>query len=80
MARSSWKGPYIQNQKVNDFKNLALRNFKIMPNSVGKNYLIYNGKALIKIKVLEEMIGHKFGEICFTRKEFSFSKNNGTKN
>lgn len=80
MARSSWKGPYIKNQKVNNSKNLALRNFKIMPNFVGKDYLTYNGKSFIKIKVLEEMIGHKFGEFCFTRKEFFFSKNNGTKN
>jgi|GWRWMinimDraft_12_1066020.scaffolds.fasta_scaffold21279_2 small subunit ribosomal protein S19 len=79
MARANWKGPYFKNQKVNNYKNIGLRNSEIMPSFVGKIYYIYNGKSNTKIIVLEEMVGFKFGEFSFTRKEFFFSKNNGTK-
>nr|YP_009326059.1 ribosomal protein S19 [Asterionella formosa]APD75820.1 ribosomal protein S19 [Asterionella formosa] len=79
MARANWKGPYFKNQKVNNYKNIGLRNSEIMPSFVGKIYYTHNGKSNIKIIVLEEMVGFKFGEFSFTRKEFFFSKNNGTK-
>ena len=80
MARANWKGPYFKNQKENNCKNLVLRNSKIMPNFVGKTFFVHNGKLNLKIVILEEMVGFKFGEFIFTRKEFFFSKNNGAKN
>jgi small subunit ribosomal protein S19 len=80
MARANWKGPYFKNQKKNNYKNLVLRNSKIMPNFVGKIVYVNNGRLNLKIVILEEMVGFKFGEFIFTRKEFFFSKSNGTKN
>ncbi len=41
----------------------------VLPHFVGKNFLIYNGKIFVPLKVSEEMIGHKFGEFATTRKK-----------
>jgi small subunit ribosomal protein S19 len=79
MGRAKWKSPYFKNQKSNDYKKLVLKSSQIVPNFLGRTFFTYNGKLITKIIVLEEMIGHKFGEFCFTRKEFFFSKANGTK-
>jgi small subunit ribosomal protein S19 len=45
-----------------------------VPNFVGKNFNVHNGKNLLEVNVTEEMIGHKFGEFVFTRAKFSFKK------
>lgn len=79
MGRAKWKGPYFKNQKLNNYKKAVLKSSQIMPNFLGKTFFIHNGKLITKILILEEMIGYKFGEFCFTRKEFFFSKTNGTK-
>ncbi len=36
---------------------------------VNKNLEIYDGKKFINIKITLEMIGHKLGEFCLTRKQ-----------
>ena len=43
----------------------------ILPKSIGKKYLIYNGKTFISLLVTADMIGHKFGEFANTRKKVS---------
>lgn len=43
------------------------RDFMITPNDLSKRYIVYNGKKWIEVKVLEQMIGHRFGEFCSTR-------------
>ena len=45
------------------------RRSMVMPHFVGRNFLIYNGKLFIPLKVSENMIGHKFGEFATTRKK-----------
>ena len=45
------------------------RRSMVLPHFVGKNFLIYNGKMFVPLKVSEEMIGHKFGEFATTRKK-----------
>ena len=40
----------------------------ILPNNVGLDCEIHNGKRFVPFKVREEMIGHKFGEFALTRK------------
>jgi ribosomal protein S19 len=80
MTRANRKSPYFKNQKENNYKNLVSRNSKILPNCIGKTFYVHNGKSNIKTTILEEMVGFKFGQFVFTRKEFFFLKNNGTKN
>ena len=41
----------------------------ILPQFLDSNFEIYNGKQFIKLRVTEDMIGHKFGEFALTRKK-----------
>lgn len=85
MSRSKWKGPYIgsENLKTKDLKNqLALtlpRNVEITPKLIGLTFKIHNGKGYQDVTVLEEMVGHKFGEFVFTRVKFAFKKKKNKK-
>ena len=83
MSRSKWKGPYIDHRllsKILNQKNTneaiftKSRNSVILPNCVGVNVKIYNGKSFYSFKVTKSMIGYKFGEFSPTRKQFSFKK------
>lgn len=76
MARSKWKGPYFNTEKIknNKQKNILYRNSEILPQFIGKTFLIYNGKNYVEILVTDDMINHKFGEFIFTRAKFSFKK------
>ena len=38
-----------------------------MPEFIGKNFAIHNGKNFIKLYVTEDMVGHKLGEFAPTR-------------
>ena len=78
MARSVWKGPYVdQNlvKKVEKQKNMTSRkpiktwsrNSTIIPDFVGLSFLIYNGKKFINLTISEDMVGHKLGEFSPTR-------------
>jgi small subunit ribosomal protein S19 len=44
-----------------------LRDMIILPEMVGKNIEIYNGKSFEKVEVMPEMIGHFFGEFALSR-------------
>ena len=78
MARSVWKGPFVEEsliKKVEIQKNETnkkpiktwSRKSTIIPDFVGVSFLIYNGKKFIPITVSEDMVGHKFGEFSPTR-------------
>ena len=78
MARSVWKGPFVEEsliKKVDNQKNdpnkkpikTWSRKSTIIPDFVGVSFLIYNGKKFIPIKISEEMVGHKLGEFAPTR-------------
>jgi small subunit ribosomal protein S19 len=69
MTRSVSKGPFCEIMK-NDSKIWSRRSM-ILPKSIGKKYLIYNGKTFISLQVTADMIGHKFGEFANTRKKVS---------
>lgn len=87
MNRPKWKGPYICENKINKIKNLkktykALimpRDNKIFPRFLGLTVKVHNGKKYIEFIVVEEMIGHKFGEFSSTRGKFSFKKKKSKK-
>lgn len=85
MGRAKWKGPYVNNKLLLDLFNKSSLNSitsisvlsrasEIIPNFIGKNFKIYNGKHFSNLKISEEMIGHKFGEFSSTRKKFTFKR------
>ena len=78
MARAVWKGPFVHPsllKKVDKIKDETQsrpiktwsRNSTIIPEFVGKSFLIHNGKSFIPITVSEEMVGPKLGEFAPTR-------------
>ena len=81
MARSVWKGPFVEEsliKKVEKLKNDTVkkpiktwsRKSTIIPDFVGVSFLIYNGKKFIPITISEDMVGHKLGEFAPTRTFF----------
>ena len=40
----------------------------ITPEMVGFNFAVHNGKDFIKVRAVENMVGHKLGEFSATRK------------
>jgi small subunit ribosomal protein S19 len=75
--RSKWKGPFIK-QKLYLKKNkiIIFRNIEIVPAFVGFCFYVYNGKSFVNITVNEKMIGHKFGEFCFTKSKLYYGSKN----
>lgn len=75
MARSSKKGPYVDEKlqlKVSrgaeqPIKTWA-RNSQISPEMIGVSFSVHNGKNFILVKVTENMVGHRLGEFSPTRK------------
>lgn len=79
MARSVWKGPFIDgylfkkaeaaraSTRSNTIIQTWSRRSTILPQFVGLTFGVYNGKKHIPVTVSEEMIGHKFGEFAPTR-------------
>ena len=81
MARSVWKGPFVEEsliKKVEKLKNETVkkpiktwsRKSTIIPEFIGISFLIYNGKKFIPITISEDMVGHKLGEFAPTRTFF----------
>ncbi len=81
MARSVWKGPFVEEsliKKVEKQKKDTIkkpiktwsRKSTILPDFVGVSFLIYNGKKFIPITISEDMVGHKLGEFAPTRQFF----------
>jgi len=77
MSRSIYKGPFFDPQlktklelrkKKKQEVILKKKNSIILPEYIDLFFKIYNGKQYLKLKVIEEMVGHKFGEFIFTRK------------
>lgn len=81
MARSVWKGPFVEDnlmKKVDkyklDSKKIPIKTWSrkstIIPDFVGVSFLIHNGKKFIPITISEDMVGHKLGEFAPTRTFF----------
>jgi small subunit ribosomal protein S19 len=78
MTRSSKKGPYVDEklyrkvQKAIDSGNHEpiktwARACTIVPEFVGRSFMVHNGKMFHKVFVSEDMVGHKLGEFSPTR-------------
>lgn len=79
MARSSKKGPYVDEvlfQKVmrnrqsgsNAPIKVWARACTIVPEFIGQNFAIHNGRTFENLYVTEDMVGHKLGEFAPTRR------------
>jgi len=70
MSRSIWKGPSVDRNCLGSKSNkLWSRRSVILPQFVGKTFEIYNGKSFLRVTIIEQMIGHKFGEFASTRRK-----------
>jgi small subunit ribosomal protein S19 len=78
MARSLKKGPFLDAklfQKVQRARDtndrMPIRTWSrrctIVPEFVGMNFDVHNGKMFHRISVSEDMVGHKLGEFSPTR-------------
>ena len=78
MARSVWKGPFVDGYLLkkaekaaasqrNDVVKIWSRRSTILPQFVGITFGVYNGKKFIPVSVSEDMVGHKLGEFAPTR-------------
>lgn len=78
MARSVWKGPFVEKsllKKVEEArkagKNMVIKTWSrrstILPNMVGLTFGVHNGQKFIPVLVTDQMIGHKLGEFAPTR-------------
>ncbi|MFN3701653.1 MAG: 30S ribosomal protein S19 [Alphaproteobacteria bacterium] len=78
MARSVWKGPFVERsllKKVDEArkagKNTVIKTWSrrstILPNMVGLTFGVHNGQKFIPVVISDQMIGHKLGEFAPTR-------------
>ena len=78
MARSVWKGPFVditlikKAAKVSESGRKEViktwsRRSTILPQFVGLTFGVYNGRKFIPVLVSENMVGHKLGEFSPTR-------------
>ena len=78
MTRSAKKGPYVDEKlyrKVQVAEQAGNREpvktwaraCTIVPEFVGRSFLVHNGKTFHRVFVTEDMVGHKLGEFSPTR-------------
>ncbi len=78
MARSIWKGPFVDlyllkkaEEAQSGGKKAPIKTWSrrstIVPQFVGLTFNVYNGKQFIPVLVVEDMVGHKLGEFAPTR-------------
>lgn len=78
MARSVWKGPFVDSYVLKKAEKahaagsrsvipIWSRRSTILPQFVGLTFGVHNGRRHIPVNVTEDMIGHKFGEFAPTR-------------
>ena len=90
MARSVWKGPFIDGYLLkkadaarssgrHEMIRIWSRRSTILPQFVGLTFGVYNGQKHIPVMVTEEMVGHKFGEFAPTRSFYGHSSDRKAK-
>ena len=78
MARSVWKGPFVELSLLKKAETAQDTNARapiktwsrrstILPQFVGLTFGVYNGHKFLPVLVNENMIGHRFGEFAPTR-------------
>ena len=87
MPRSLKKGPFFHYSILKKIKDktdsrpikIWSRSSIVIPEFVGYNFEVHNGKSFVAITVNEDMIGHKFGEFASTRKQVQHKQKKGKK-
>lgn len=85
MGRSKKKGPYVDLKllsKVVKQKDSGsrepiktwARSCMIVPEFVGHNFTVHDGRKFIALFITEAMVGHKLGEFAMTRTYHSHAK------
>ena len=79
MARSVWKGPFVDLHLLKKAETAAeagtragpiktwSRRSTILPKFVGLTFNVYNGRKFVPVSVNEDMVGHKLGEFAPAR-------------
>ncbi|MFP6778653.1 MAG: 30S ribosomal protein S19 [Alphaproteobacteria bacterium] len=78
MSRSIWKGPFVDGHLLKKIQETTKtgsrtaiktwsRRSTILPQFVGLNLAVHNGKKFIPVFITEEMVGQKLGEYAPTR-------------
>lgn len=78
MARSVWKGPFVDGYLLKKAETardsgrkqvikIWSRRSTILPQFVGLTFGVYNGHKFVPVLVDEDMVGHKFGEFSPSR-------------
>lgn len=73
MSRSIWKIPYFSRifftniVRKGKFNNIWGRASNIPSIFFDRLVFVHNGKSLVFLEVKTSMLGHKFGEFCFTK-------------
>lgn len=78
MPRSTWKGPFVDGYLLKKAeaareatKRTVIKTWSrrstILPQFVGLNFQVHNGKTFVPVLISEEMVGHKLGEFAPTR-------------
>ena len=78
MTRSLKKGPFVHPAIIKHMSRTTpgskiviktwSRGSTITPEMIGYTFGVHNGKNFIEVKVMEDMVGHRFGEFSVTRK------------
>jgi small subunit ribosomal protein S19 len=57
------------NKKTEKKKQIRthLRHLIVVPKMIDMNINVYNGKEFVPVKIMPEMLGHRFGEFSVTR-------------
>ena len=78
MSRSAKKGPFVDEKLYKKVQKAGqsgshepiqtwARACTIVPEFIGKTFMVHNGKTFLKVFVTEDMVGHKLGEFSPTR-------------
>ncbi len=78
MARSVWKGPFVDGHLAKKVEEMNKRNDRkviktwsrrstIIPEMVGHTIAVHDGRKHVPVYVTESMVGHKLGEFSPTR-------------
>lgn len=78
MPRSVWKGPFVDGYLLKKAENSQQsgrseaiktwsRRSTVIPQFVGLNFAVHNGRKFIPVHITEDMVGHKLGEFAPTR-------------
>ena len=78
MARSVWKGPFVELSLLKKAETAQDTNARapiktwsrrstILPDFIGLTIAVHNGKQHVPVYVTDQMVGHKLGEFALTR-------------